>query len=79
MGNNYYTIGVKMKKNPMFKKEQFIGKTIAKVDNRALNYLVFTFSDGTKAAIETEAAGCGIYGIASTNPIDASKLVMERN
>lgn len=50
-----------------FNKKEFIGKTIVDVNDRATNYLEFSFSDGTKTAIETEHVGHGIYGIASVN------------
>ena len=52
----------------MFNKKEFVGKTIVDVDTRAVNYVVFTFSDGSKAAIEVEFVGHGIYGMSTVTP-----------
>lgn len=41
----------------------FRGKTIASVEAKSVNYLVFLFTDGTKAELEVEAVGGGLYGI----------------
>lgn len=40
-----------------------LNKTIVKVDARAVNCVVFYFSDGTKLDLETEYAGHGLYAI----------------
>lgn len=47
-------------------KKDFIGKTIVKVNSDSVNYLEFTFDDGTVAAIEVAYMGHNIYGIEST-------------
>lgn len=46
--------------------KDFVDKTIEKLDTRAVNEVVFYFTDGTKVALETEAAlpSLGLYGIA---------------
>jgi hypothetical protein len=44
-------------------KEAFEGKTIKRVDTRAVNVVVFHFTDGTKGELEVEALGGGLYGI----------------
>jgi len=43
---------------------KFKGKTIKRVDTTACNMWIFYFTDGTEAAIETEAVGHGLYGFA---------------
>jgi hypothetical protein len=57
-------------KNTRVKVNQFNGKTIAKLDNRATNMVVFHFTDGTKAALEVECVlpSIGLYGFASVDP-----------
>jgi hypothetical protein len=46
----------------MLNYEMFNGKTIASVDNIAVNQLVFFFTDKTVAVIDTEYKGHGLYG-----------------
>lgn len=58
----------------MFNKEEFVGKTIVDVDTTTVNYVVFTFHDGSKAALETEHHGNGIYGIDSVKPQNSQKI-----
>ena len=47
--------------------ETFKGKTIAKVDTRAINCVTITFTDKTKVIIEAENAGppVGLLGISA--------------
>ena len=47
-----------------FDFSSFIGKTIATVENTAVNAFVIRFTDGTELQLETEYVGTGIYGIA---------------
>lgn len=42
---------------------QWVGKTIARMDARAVNVVRFFFTDGTALAIETEGMGHGIVGM----------------
>jgi len=42
---------------------RFRGKTIASVEAKSCNYIVFLFTDGTKAELEVEAVGAGLYSI----------------
>jgi hypothetical protein len=42
--------------------EVFVGKTIESVDINCCNVLVFKFSDGTRAEVETEMVFPGLYG-----------------
>jgi len=41
----------------------FIGKTLADVDTRSVNYWVFKFTDGTEVGIEVESMGLGLMGL----------------
>lgn len=43
--------------------KDFVGKTIARVDARAVNVTTFYFTDGTSIIMEVEAVGPGIYGM----------------
>ncbi len=43
-------------------KAAFYGKTIKWIDTKSVNFWVFHFTDGTKAGIDTEAMGYGLYG-----------------
>ncbi len=47
--------------------KMFVGKTISKLDIRAVNCVVFYFTDGTTAELEVEAVlpSMGLYGIVS--------------
>lgn len=51
-------------------QKDFVGKTIASLDTRAVNEVVFHFTDGTTVALETECAlpSLGLYGIAQVAP-----------
>lgn len=48
---------------PLIRKKDFIGKTIQNMDVRAVNVVVFTFTDGTRVELEVEGLGNGIAGI----------------
>lgn len=43
----------------------FLGKTISRIDSRAVNSWTFFFTDGTQAVIEVEAVNgpIGLYGL----------------
>jgi hypothetical protein len=47
----------------LVRKRDFTGKTIARVDAKAVNIIRFWFTDGTAVALEVDAVGPGIYGI----------------
>lgn len=49
--------------NRLIKKRSFIGKTIERMDTRAVNVIRFYFTDGSEAEIEVESLGLGIYGM----------------
>lgn len=53
----------------------FVGKTIESMDTRAVNEVVFCFTDGTSAALETECVlpSLGLYGIAQVPPALSAK------
>lgn len=47
-------------------KTEFVGKTIKKVDKRAVNTWYFHFTDGTITEVEVEATGIpNLYGMKS--------------
>lgn len=46
----------------MLNYKMFEGKTIASINDIAVNQLVFFFTDKTVAVIDTEHKGHGIYG-----------------
>jgi hypothetical protein len=48
-------------RNP--KPRDFVGKTIKRIDTRAVNVWRFFFTDGTAIAIEVEAVGLGLSGM----------------
>jgi len=45
------------------KAKDFVGKTIERMDCRAVNIIRFFFTDGTAIAIETDYLGAGLYGM----------------
>jgi hypothetical protein len=47
----------------LIKNKDFAGKTVARVDAKAVNMIRFYFTDGTAIAIETEGFGHGIVGM----------------
>lgn len=47
----------------LLKNKDFAGKTIKRIDAKAVNIVTFYFTDGTSTAIEIEAVGPGIYGL----------------
>lgn len=51
----------------MINHKDFVGKTVASVDDTAVNCVVFHFTDGTQAELETVAClpSLGLYGIQS--------------
>lgn len=56
-----------MKNKSLVKQNQFLNKTIAKMDTQVVNELIFYFADGTTATLEVEAVhpSIGLYGIVS--------------
>lgn len=50
----------------MLNIKSFVGKTIKSIDTKAVNCIIFTFTDGTSVGIEVEAVlpALGLYGIA---------------
>ena len=58
--------------------KQWVGKTIARMDARAVNIVRFFFTDGTAIAIETEGMGHGIVGMVQCGAcIDPTQCDME--
>lgn len=47
----------------LINKRSFVGKTIKRMDTRAVNVIRFYFTDGTSAEIEVESLGHGVYGM----------------
>ena len=45
------------------KPQDFVGKTIARVDTKAVNIWRFYFTDGTAVAIEVDAVAPMVYGM----------------
>lgn len=48
--------------DPILNTDECVGKTIARIDNDAANYLEIHFTDGTWIAWEAENLGHGFYG-----------------
>lgn len=49
-------------------RKHFKGKTIKKVDTSAINFWIFTFTDGTKAYIEASVwIGIGVMNMTDIN------------
>ncbi len=44
-------------------KNALVGKTIEKIDAKAINIIHLWFTDGTSIDLEVEAFGWGLYGI----------------
>lgn len=53
----------RVKEEPRIDEKLLKGKTIAKVDDRAVNVVGLIFTDGTRVDLEIEAVGPGIYSI----------------
>lgn len=55
------------------KRSDFEGKTVAKIDCRAINIFRFYFTDGTALAIEVDAVGLNVYGMVACDVCVAPK------
>lgn len=55
-------------KGAKIRKADFEGKTIKRLDIKAVNSITFTFEDGTKATLEVVVVlpSAGLYGIEQT-------------